>query len=185
MSDLARWARNSFSPSNSSRLLMRWLSLSTRTKMGPLSWPSESRTWAESLMAASTPTGVRSATPITSALWPDRRFAVPKTTPLSFFTSWPSGKSEARISSSVTAGPPDIVGKNYELIGRQFGDRFGLRDAFGCPDIDGVFAAAKASQPIGETQLLGFQPVEIERPDKAEQFQRGFAKTLDGVVGED
>src|SRR5258705_2526282 len=147
MSDLARWDRNSFRPSSSSRLLMRWLSLSTRTRIGPLSRARESRTYPESLMASSTPTAVRSATPMTSVSAPDRSVAEPKMTPLSFFTSWPSGNSEARMSSSVTAGPPDLVGERDELVGGEIGDRLGVRDAFRRPYVDGIPARAQTYQP--------------------------------------
>src|ERR1700754_2364855 len=124
-------------------------------------------------MASSTPTAVRSATPTTRALTPDRNVAKPKMTPLSFFTAWPSGNSEARMSSSVTAGPPDLVGQRDELVGRQIGDGFRMRDSFRRPDVDGVLAGAEAPQPFRKTLLLGLQLGEAKRSDQTKQLQRG------------
>src|SRR4051794_30069852 len=185
ISTFARCARNSFSPSRSARLLMRWLSLSTSTRIGPESRSIDSTTWPDSLIASSTPSAVRSATPSTSIRPPDRSVAEPRMTPLSFLTSWPSGKSEAMISSSVTAGPPDPVGKGNELIGRQLWNGLGMRDAFRRPDVHGIAAVTEATQPVGKPPLLGPQSVETERSDQAEQLQRGLAKILHIVVGED
>ena len=83
----------------------------------------EARTMSERRMASSTPTAVRSAIPMTSARPPDRNEPDPDSTPLSFLTSWPFGNSEARMSSSVTADPPDFVGESDELIGGQCRNR--------------------------------------------------------------
>src|SRR4051794_36005389 len=185
ISTFARCARNSFSPSSSSRLLMRWLSLSTSTRIGPASLPIESRTWPDNLIASSTPSAVRSAAPRTSIRPPDRSVAEPRMTPLSRLNSWPSGKSEAMISSSITAGPSDPVGKGNELVGRQFGNGLSVRDAFRRPDVDGISASPEAAQPAGKPLLLGLQSVETKRSDQAEQLERGLAKILHIVIGED
>ena len=88
--------------------------------------------------------GVRFATPITSALHRDRSIAYPKTMPLSFWTSWPSGNSEARMSSRVTAWPPDFIGKSDEGAGVHVGDGIGIGDAFGFPYVDRIGAGTES-----------------------------------------
>src|SRR5260370_1384218 len=101
---------------------MRWLSLSTMTKIGPLSALIDARTCLDRRPASSTPSGARSATPITSARPPDRSVADPDNTPLSFLTSWPPGNMDVRMLSSVTTRPPGLIGNRDELFGGQFGD---------------------------------------------------------------
>src|SRR3954468_5770796 len=115
---------------------------------------------------------------MTSILPPDRGVADPAMMPLSLLTSWPSGNSEARISSSVTAGPPDPVGERHELVGRQLWNGFRMRDPLLRPDIDGILAGAEAAQPFGKPLLLGPQPIEAEWSDQAEQLERSLAKLL-------
>src|SRR6185295_7257534 len=87
--------------------------------------------------------------------------------------------------SSVTAGPPDPIGERDKLVGRQFRNRFRMRNAFRRPDVDGIFASTEASQPVAKAHLLGLQLVETKRPDEAEQIERSLAKILHGIVGED
>src|SRR5262245_30989165 len=87
--------------------------------------------------------------------------------------------------SSVTAGPPDPVGERDKLVGRQLGNRFRMRNAVGLPDVDSIFASTEAPQPVAEAHLLGLQLVEPKRTDETEQIERGLAKVLHGIIGED
>src|SRR5580698_3992636 len=181
---LARCARNSLSPSISSRLLMRWLSLSTNTRMGPSpSCSMASRTRRDKRIASSTPTAVRSATPITTALPPFRNGPDPNSKPRSLATSWPCGNREARMSSSVIAGLPDLVGQGAKLFGRHGRNGVGVGDAFGLPDVHGVGAGTKTFQPILQTTLLGLQNFRVETGRGADQTECRIAKTLYRIVG--
>src|SRR5438445_1613410 len=135
-------------------------------------------------MASSAPTAARSATPMTTARPPVRNGPDPRITLWSFLTSWPSGKSEASISSSVTADPPDLVGERDELIGGQCRDRIRVGDALGLPDVDRIRTSAKQLQTFFEARLLGLQRVDAEVAGRTKQLQCGVTKILHGVVDE-
>src|SRR5258708_21310836 len=115
-------------------------------------------------MASSAPTAARSAIPMTSARPPVRNGPDPSNTLWSFLTSWPSGNSEASISSSVTADPPDLVGERDELIGGQCRDRLRVRDALGLPDVHPIPTHAKQLHTFFEAKLLGLPPLDAQRP---------------------
>src|SRR5437660_12244006 len=106
-------------------------------------------------MASSAPTAARSAIPMTSARPPVRNGPDPSNTLWSFLTAWPSGNSEASISPSVTADPPDLVGERDELIGGQCSDRIRVGHALGRPDVDRIRTRANGLQPFFDAKLLG------------------------------
>src|SRR6266403_1365745 len=105
-------------------------------------------------MASSALTAARSAIPMTSARPPVRNGPDPSNTLWSFLTSWPSGNSEASISSSVTADPPDLVGERDELIGGQCRDRIRVGDALGLPGVDAEVAGRTKQLQCGVTKIL-------------------------------
>src|SRR5260370_40633187 len=122
-------------------------------------------------MASSAPTAARSAIPMTSARPPVRNGPDPSNTLWSFLTSWPSGNSEASISSSVTADPPDLVGERDELIGGQCRGRIRVGDALGRPDVDRIRTSAKPLQTVFAAKLLRPQRRETQGTGPTKQLQ--------------
>src|SRR5882762_2972140 len=183
---LARCARNSLSPSNSSRLLMRWLSLSTKTRIGSsLPLARVSSTLRDNQAASSTPTGKRPSTPMTTIMRPVGRVPCPHSNPWLSTTSWPLGNNESRISASIMVRFLQAIGEHDEIAVRHGRYRASVGSTQGNPNIPRVLASAKAFETLFEARLLCLEGHGIQGRCALDEVCRRLAKAGHRVVHKD
>src|SRR6201996_1286730 len=142
-----------------------------------------SSTYFDKRAASSTPSAVRSATPIPSISRP-ADLPRPRTRPPSRTTACPSGNTEARMLSSVMTcllQRSDEFGKVVICHTRNGGR---LTDTQAAPYIDRVLAATELLQPLLKAPLFGNECFHLHRRYVREQCRRSGAKACKAVVGE-